>query len=177
VGSILVQLARELTQLRVVGTASRPESKGWVRGLGAHAVIDHTKPFLPQLVAEGIAEVDIVASLTHTEQHWDQLIDATAPQGRIGLIDDLSGPIDVMKLKRKALSLHWEMMFTRPLFGTPDIAAQGRLLARVAALVDAGRLRTTVSEQFSPINAANLRRAHQLVESGRMRGKVVLSGF
>lgn len=177
VGSILVQLARELTQLRVIGTASRPETQAWVSGLGAHAVIDHTKPLRPQLVAAGVAEVDIVASLTHTEQHWDQLIEATAPQGRVGLIDDLSGPIDVMKLKRKALSLHWEMMFTRPLFGTPDMAEQGRLLARVAALVDAGRLRTTVSEQFSPINAANLRKAHELVESGRMRGKVVLAGF
>jgi zinc-binding alcohol dehydrogenase family protein len=174
---VLVQLARQLTQLRVIGTASRPESHDWVASLGAHAVIDHSKPLRPQLVEAGIAEVDLVASLTHTEQHWDALIDATAPQGRIGLIDDLSGPIDVMKLKRKALSLHWEMMFTRPLFGTADIAEQGRLLARVAALVDGGRLRSTVTEQLSPINAANLRRAHALVESGRMRGKLVLSGF
>ena len=94
----------------------------------------------------------------------------------VQVIDDLAGPVDVMALKRKALSLHWEMMFTRPMFGTPDLAEQGRLLACVAALVDAGRLRTTVSEQLSPINAANLRRAHALVESGRMRGKVVLSG-
>ena len=82
-----------------------------------------------------------------------------------------------MALKRKALSLHWEMMFARPMFGTSDIAEQGRLLARVAALVDAGRLRTTLSEQLSPINAAQMRRAHTLVESGRMRGKLVLSGF
>ena len=177
VGSILVQLARELTELRVIGTASRPETQAWVRALGAHAVIDHGQPFRPQLVAAGVAEVAHVASLTHTEQHWDAIIDAAAPQGHIGLIDDLSGPIDVMTLKRKALSLHWELMFTRSLFGTPDIAEQGRLLARVAALVDAGRLRTTVSEQLSPINAANLRRAHELVESGRMRGKIVLSGF
>ena len=177
VGSILVQLARELTQLRVIGTASRPETQAWVKELGAHAVIDHSQPLRPQLVAAGVAEVELIAGLTHTEQHWDALIDAAAPQGRVGLIDDLSGPIDVMKLKRKALSLHWELMFTRSLFGTADIAEQGRLLARVAALVDAGRLRTTVSEQLSPINAANLRRAHQLVESGRMRGKIVLSGF
>ncbi|HEY8876099.1 MAG TPA: zinc-binding alcohol dehydrogenase family protein [Roseateles sp.] len=177
VGSILVQLARRLTKLRVIGTASRPETQAWVRELGAHAVIDHGQPWRPQLVAAGVAEVEFIASLTHTEQHWDAIIDATAPQGRVGLIDDLSGPIDVMTLKRKALSLHWEMMFTRPLFGTADIAEQGRLLARVAALVDEGQLRTTVSEQFSPINAANLRRAHALVESGRMRGKVVLSGF
>jgi len=177
VGSILVQLARRLTKLRVIGTASRPETQGWVKELGAHAVIDHSQPWRPQLVAAGVAEVEFVASLTHTEQHWDAIIDAAAPQGRVGLIDDLSGPIDVMTLKRKALSLHWEMMFTRPMFGTADIAEQGRLLARVAALVDEGQLRTTVSEQLRPINAVNLRKAHALVESGRMRGKVVLSGF
>lgn len=177
VGSILVQLARQLTQLRVIATASRPETQAWARELGAHVVVDHGQPLRPQLVAAGVAEVELIASLTHTEQHWDAIIDAAAPQGRVGLIDDLGGPIDVMTLKRKALSLHWEMMFTRPMFGTADIAQQGRLLARVAALVDEGRLRSTVSEQLSPINAANLRRAHELVESGRMRGKLVLSGF
>lgn len=177
VGSILVQLARQLTSLRVVGTASRPETQAWVRELGAHAVVDHGQPLRPQLVAAGVAEADYIASLTHSDQHWAQLVDIATPQGHIGIIDDPATPLDVMALKRKALSLHWEMMFTRPMFGTPDIAEQGRLLARVAALVDAGRLRTTVSEQFSPINAANLRRAHALVESGRMRGKLVLSGF
>ncbi|MBI3350276.1 MAG: zinc-binding alcohol dehydrogenase family protein, partial [Burkholderiales bacterium] len=173
VGSILVQLARQLTGLRVIGTASRPQTQAWVRELGAHAVVDHAQPLRPQLVAAGVAEVEFVASLTHTEQHWDAIVDAAAPQGRVGLIDDLSGPVDVMTLKRKALSLHWEMMFTRPMFGTADMAEQGRLLASVAALVDERRLRTTVSEQLSPINAANLRRAHELVESGRMRGKLV----
>ena len=177
VGSILVQLARQLTQLRIVGTASRPETQDWVRALGAHAVVDHTQPLRPQLVAAGIAEVELIASLTHTDQHWAALVDAAAPQGRIGLIDDPAQPLDVMALKRKALSLHWELMFTRSLFDTRDIAEQGRLLARVAGLVDEGRLRSTVSEHLSPINAAQLRRAHALVESGRMRGKVVLSGF
>lgn len=177
VGSILVQLARQLTQLRVIGTASRAETQAWVRDLGAHAVVDHTQPLRAQLVAAGVADVDLIASLTHTDQHWDALIDLATPQGRIALIDDPATPLDVMALKRKALSLHWEMMFTRPMFGTPDMAEQGRLLARVAALVDEGRLRSTVSEHLSPINAAQLRRAHELVESGRMRGKVVLSGF
>jgi zinc-binding alcohol dehydrogenase family protein len=177
VGSILVQLARQLTQLRVVGTASRPQTQDWVRSLGAHAVIDHSQPLRPQLVAAGIAEVEMIASLTHTDEHWEALIDVAAPQGRIGLIDDPATPLDVMALKRKALSLHWELMFTRSLFGTPDIAEQGRLLSRVATLVDEGRLRSTVSEHLSPINAAQLRQAHEWVESGRMRGKVVLSGF
>jgi len=177
VGSVLVQLARQLTALRVIGTASRPDTQAWVKALGAHAVVDHTQPLRPQLAVEGVAEVGLIASLTHTDEHWASLIDLAAPQGRIGLIDDPASPLDVMQLKRKALSLHWEMMFTRPMFGTPDMAEQGRLLSRVAALVDEGRLRSTVSEHFSPINAAQLRRAHALVESGRMRGKVVLSGF
>lgn len=176
VGSILVQLARQLTQLRVVATASRPETQAWVRELGAHVVADHTQPLRPQLIAAGVAEADYIASLTHSDQHWSQLVDIATPQGRIGIIDDPATPLDVMALKRKALSLHWEMMFTRPMFGTPDIAEQGRLLARVAALVDAGALRSTVSERLSPISAAQLRRAHALVESGRMRGKVALSG-
>lgn len=177
VGSVLVQLARQLTQLRVVGTASRPETQAWVRQLGAHAVVDHTQPLRAQLTATGIAEVELIASLTHTDQHWAALVDVAAPQGRIGLIDDPATLLDVMALKRKALSLHWELMFTRSLFGTADMAEQGRLLARVAALVDEGRLRSTVSEHLSPINAARLRHAHALLEGGRMRGKLVLSGF
>lgn len=177
VGSILVQLARQLTRLHIIGTASRPETRAWVEALGAHAVVDHSQPLRAQLVAAGVPEVGYVASLTHTDQHWAALVDVAAPQGRIGLIDDPASPLDVMLLKRKALSLHWEMMFARPVFGTADVAEQGRLLARVATLVDEGRLISTVSEQLSPINAANLRRAHERVESGRMRGKLVLSGF
>ncbi len=177
VGSILVQLARQLTRLRIIGTASRPETRAWVEALGAHAVVDHSQPLRAQLVAVGVPEVGYVASLTHTDEHWAAIVDVAAPQGRIGLIDDPASPLDVTLLKRKALSLHWEMMFTRPVFGTADVAEQGRLLARVATLVDEGRLRSTVGEQLSPINAANLRRAHERVESGRMRGKLVLSGF
>lgn len=177
VGSVLVQLARQLTQLHIIGTASRPQTQAWVQELGAHTVVDHSQPLRAQLAAAGVSEVDCIASLTHTDQHWASLVDVAAPQGRIGLIDDPATPLDVMLLKRKSLSLHWELMFTRSLFGTPDIAEQGRLLARVAALLDEGRLRSTLSEQFSPINAANLRRAHELLESGRMRGKLVLSGF
>lgn len=177
VGSILVQLARQLTQLQVIGTASRPQTQAWLRELGAHVVVDHAQPMRPQLVAAGVPEVAYVASLTHTDEHWEAIVDIAAPQGRIGLIDDPVTPLDVMMLKRKALSLHWELMFTRSLFGTADMAEQSRLLARVAGLVDEGKLRTTVSEHFSPINAEQLKRAHALIESGRMRGKVVLSGY
>lgn len=177
VGSILVQLARQLTALTIVGTASRPETQAWVRELGAHHVIDHTKPLTEGLRAAGLGQVEFVASLTQTDQHYAQIVEALAPQGRLGLIDDPKARLDVMALKRKALSLHWEMMFARPMFQTPDMQAQHDLLERVAALVDEGRLRTTLGERFGAINAANLRRAHALIESGRAKGKVVLEGF
>ncbi|WP_180700043.1 zinc-binding alcohol dehydrogenase family protein [Pseudomonas crudilactis] len=176
VGSMLVQLARQLTQLTVIGTASRQETADWVRQLGAHHVIDHSKPLLAQLQALGIDEVSHVASLTHTEQHFAQLIEVLRPQGRLGVIDDPEC-LDVMPLKRKSLSLHWELMFTRSLYETPDMIEQHHLLNRVSDLIDQGILKTTVGEHFGAINAANMRRAHALVESGKARGKLVLEGF
>jgi zinc-binding alcohol dehydrogenase family protein len=176
VGSILIQLARQLTQLRVVATASRPETRQWCVELGAHAVIDHNQPLLAQLQGEGIGEVDMVASLTNTFEHYEQIIEALRPQGQIAVIDDMD-VLDAMKLKTKSISLHWELMFTRSLFQTEDMGEQGKLLAEVARLVDAGRIRSTVNEQFGAINAANLRRAHALLESGKARGKIVLEGF
>ncbi|HUD33774.1 MAG TPA: zinc-binding alcohol dehydrogenase family protein [Variovorax sp.] len=176
VGSILIQLARQLTQLRVVATASRPETRQWCLDLGAHAVVDHSNPLAEELKAAGIGEVDLVASLTQTPQHYAQIIESLKSQGRIGVIDDMP-TLDVMPLKTKCLSLHWEMMFTRSRFETPDMAEQGQLLAEVASLVDAGCVRTTVGEHFGTIDAANLRRAHAFVESGKARGKVVLAGF
>ncbi|MDH4652144.1 zinc-binding alcohol dehydrogenase family protein [Pseudomonas sp. JS3066] len=176
VGSILVQLAQQLTGLTVIGTASRPETQAWVRELGAQHVLDHSKPLADELRRAGLAQVTHVASLTQTDQHLDQLVEALAPQGRLGLIDDPAS-LDVAKLKRKSLSLHWEFMYTRSMFQTPDILEQHRLLERVSQLIDAGVLKTTVGEHFGTINAANLRRAHALLESGKAKGKIVLEGF
>lgn len=176
VGSILVQLARRLTGLTVIGTASRDETMRWVRELGAHHVIDHGKPLGPQLEAIGLTQVDHVVSLTHTDEYYDQIVDIVKPQGQFGLIDDPAS-LDAMKLKRKAISLHWEFMFTRPIFETPDMIKQHELLDRVAALIDDGTLRTTLGEHFGKITAENLRRAHQLVESHKAKGKIVLEGF
>ena len=176
VGSILVQLARQLTGLTVIGTASRPETQAWVRELGAHHVLDHSKPLAEELRRAGLSQVTHVASLTQTDQHLDQLVEALAPQGRLGLIDDPAS-LDVAKLKRKSLSLHWEFMYTRSMFQTPDILEQHRLLERVSQLIDAGVLKTTVGEHFGAINATNLRRAHALLESGKAKGKIVLEGF
>ncbi len=177
VGSILTQLARQLTRLTVIGTASRPETQAWVRDLGAHHVLDHARPLAAGLRSAGIDAVTHVASLTQTDRHYAQIVEALAPQGRLGLIDDPTQPLDVMALKRKSLSLHWELMFTRSMFRTPDMQAQHDLLARVSGLVDDGRLRSTVGEHFGPIRAESLKRAHALLESGRSRGKIVLEGF
>jgi zinc-binding alcohol dehydrogenase family protein len=177
VGSILVQLARQLTGLTVIGTASRPETQAWVRELGAHHVIDHRQPLSEELKRIGVNQVTHVASLTQTDQHFAQLVEALAPQGRLALIDDPEQALDIMQLKRKSLSLHWELMFTRSLFETADMIEQHRLLQRVAELVDAGTLKTTLGEHFGSITAANLSRAHSLLESGTAKGKIVLEGF
>ena len=176
VGSIMIQLARKLTGLTVIATASRPESRDWVLKLGAHHAVDHSKPLADEVRSLGIPHVEFVASLTNSEQHLVQVAELIAPQGRCGIIDDPK-TFDVMLFKRKSVSLHWEFMFTRAVFETPDMIEQHRLLTKVAEMVDAGSIHTTLSEDFGPINAANLRRAHALIESGRSTGKIVLSGF
>ncbi|MGC3893220.1 zinc-binding alcohol dehydrogenase family protein [Pseudomonas urmiensis] len=176
VGSILTQLARTLTGLTVIGTASRQETQQWVKELGAHHVIDHSQPLAPQLAQIGDGQMDLVISLTHTDRHFTQLIEVLRPQGRLALIDD-PATLDVVPLKRKSLSLHWELMFTRSLYQTEDMIKQHQLLDRVAELIDQGVLRTTLGEHFGAINAQNLRRAHALIESGKAKGKIVLEGF
>lgn len=176
VGSIAIQLAKRLSDVTVIATASRPETQAWVRELGADHVVDHTRPLAAQVAALGIDAPSFVFSTTQTDRHFDEIVELIAPQGHFGLIDDPE-PIDVMKLKRKSVSLHWELMFTRSIFGTADMIAQHELLNEVSALVDAGKLRTTLGEHFGRIDAANLRRAHALLESGKAKGKIVLEGF
>ena len=176
VGSIAIQLARALTDLTVIATASRPETAAWVKQLGAHHVVDHGKPLAAEVARLGLGAPAFVFSTTQTDRHFDQIVEAIAPQGRFGLIDD-PDLIDMRKLKRKSASLHWEFMFTRSMFETADVLEQNKLLTEVARLVDAGKIRTTLGDTFGAINAANLRRAHALIESGKARGKIVLEGF
>ena len=176
VGSIAIQLVRALTDLTVIATASRPETQDWVRGLGAHHVIDHHGDLAAQIEALGIGAPGFVFSTNATERHVAGIQALIAPQGRFGLIDDPRA-LDVLGFKRKAVSIHWELMFTRSIFGTPDIGEQGRLLDAVAALIDAGRIRTTLTQTLSPINAETLRQAHALIETNTARGKIVLEGF
>ena len=176
VGSILIQLARRLTGLTVLATATRPESQKWCLDLGAHAVIDHSKPIKEQIEKLKLPPVVLVASLTFTEQHYKAIADVMAPQGRFGLIDD-PPEFAVSAFKGKSISVHWEFMFTRSSSQTPDMIAQHHLLNDVADLIDKGVLRTTLDQTFGTINAANLKRAHAHLESGTARGKIVLEGW
>ncbi|MBO9709007.1 MAG: zinc-binding alcohol dehydrogenase family protein [Caulobacter sp.] len=176
VGSILIQLARQLTDLTVIATASRPETQAWVKELGAHHVVDHSTDLVAGVAATGAGPVDLIAALTNTDDHFPALAEIIAPQGRIGVIDD-PATLDVMPLKWKSVSLRWEVMFTRSLYQTDDMIQQHHILDAVADLVDAGRLKTTLTQVLSPIDAANLKTAHAAIESGRTRGKIVLEGF
>jgi zinc-binding alcohol dehydrogenase family protein len=176
VGSILIQLARRLTGLTVLATATRPESQKWCLELGAHTVIDHNKPMKEQIEKLKLPPVGLVASLTFTDQHYKAIADVMAPQGRFGLIDD-PPEFSAAVFKGKAISIHWESMFTRSSFQTPDMIAQHHLLDDVSDLIDKSVLRTTLGENFGTINAANLKRAHALLESGKSRGKIVLEGW
>ncbi|WP_243042631.1 zinc-binding alcohol dehydrogenase family protein [Dyella sedimenti] len=177
VGSMAIQLARRLTNYTVVATASREDSRAWASGLGAHHVVDHRGDLEAAVKAVAPQGVDAVLALTHTEQHFPALVALLKPQGKLGIIDDPSTPLDITLMKSKSLSLHWELMYTRSLYHTEDMQAQHRILNEAADLVDAGMLRTTLRENLGTINAANLRRAHAQLESASTIGKLVLSGF
>ncbi len=177
VGSILTQLATKLTNAVVIGTASRPESEAWVKELGADHVINHYKPLQPQLTALGIDSVTHVISLNQTDQHYSQLVEVLAPQGKLALIDDPEGVIDIKLMKMKSISLHWEFMYTRSMFNTWDIQKQHDLLTKIATLIDDGVIKTTLGDNYGTINAANLKRAHAHIETNKAVGKVVLEGF
>lgn len=177
VGSIAIQLAR-LAGFTVIATASRAGTVAWCRELGADHVIDHRKPLAPQLQALGFEHVDAALNLADTDRYWTELGELLAPQGHVGLIVEPRGELRIGDpYKAKCIGIHWEMMFARPRFRTADMGEQGRILARVAELLDAGKLRGTLGETLSPINAANLRDAHRRLESGATIGKLVLAGW
>lgn len=177
VGSMAIQLARRLTNQTVIGTASRDDSRAWVKDMGAHHVVDHRGDLVAAVKAVAPQGVDYVLSLTHTEQHFPALVELLKPQGKLGLIDDPTTLLDIRLMKSKSLSLHWELMYTRALYHTEDMQAQHRILDEAADLIDAGVLRCTLRENLGAINAANLRRAHAQLESASTIGKLVLSGF
>ncbi len=176
VGSITIQLLRVLTDLTVIATASRPETKAWVHELGAHHVLDHNQPLAPQVAALGIGQPGFVFSTNRTELYINQIAELIAPQGRFGLIDDPDN-LDIAPFKAKSVSTHWEFMYTRSLFKTADLVRQHEILAQVAQLLDDGHVKSTATETVGAINAANLKRAHATLETGTARGKLVLEGF
>ena len=177
VGSIMVQLARHLTSATVIGTASRPDSQQWVKSLGAHHVLDHSKSLVEELSGTGLSDVTDVAGINRTGQHYADLVAMLRPQGRLSLIDDPAEVLDIKLMKQKCLSLHWEFMFTRPMFKTADMDQQHKLLTEVAQLVDKGIIKTTLGEHLGRITPENLEKAHTLLKTEHTLGKLVLEGF
>ena len=176
VGSIAIQLAK-WSGLIVIATASRPETQDWVKGLGADHVVDHRQPLPPQLAAIGHKEVNFIANFNNTDAYWVVMAESIKPQGRIVSIVENDHPVEIGLLKSKSASFGWVFMFTRAMFQTADMAEQGKILDRIAQLVDAGIIRTTLTETLSPISASNMRAAHAKSESGRTIGKVAISGW
>lgn len=177
VGSIAIQLARR-AGFTVIATASRPETVEWCKAMGAHHTIDHRQPLPPQLAALGFAQTDAAINLADTDRYWETLGELLAPQGHVGLIVEPSGALKIGDpYKAKCIGIHWEMMFARPRFKTSDMAEQGRILDRVASLIDAGELRSTHTETLGRIDAVNLREAHRRMEAGTAIGKLTLAGW
>ena len=176
VGSMAIQLANR-AGLVVIATASRPESQDWVKGLGANHVVNHRQPLPEQMTAIGHKEVNYIANFSNTDAYWAVMAELIKPQGQIVSIVENDRPVEIGLLKSKSASFGWVFMFTRSMFQTPDMAEQGALLNEVAGLLDAGTLRTTLTETLTPINAANMRAAHAKSESGRTIGKVAISGW
>ena len=176
VGSIAIQLLKAKTNLKVIATASREETKAWVKSLGADYVIDHTEDLNTQIKALGLDAPIYIFSTNQTETYLPQISKLIAPQGKFGLIDDPK-LLDIGEFKSKSVSVHWEFMFTRSMFNTTDIEQQSQLLHQVAELVDNHRIKTTLNQTLGKINAKNLKLAHELIETGRAKGKIVLEGF
>jgi len=176
VGSIMIQLLKKLTALKVIGTASRPTTQAWIEDLGVDHVIDHSQSIAVGLEALGINEVDYVASLTQSDLHFEAVAKVIKPQGRYALIDD-PAHLPIALLKRKSISIHWEFMFTRSLFKCEDMLEQHHILSKVSHLIEQGELQTTLGEHLGTINVENLKKGHALIESGKAKGKLVLEGF
>ena len=175
VGSIGIQLAKD-AGLRVIATASRPQSVAWVKELGADEVVSH-RNLVAEVRALGHQEVDYIANFNDLDPHWEAMSELIAPQGAMVAITGFTKPASMDAARAKSSTLCWELMFTRARFKTPDMIEQHKLLNQVADWLDAGKLRGTLKETLTPINAANLRKAHEKLESGTMIGKLVLSGW
>jgi NADPH:quinone reductase len=171
VGSQAIQLLKLKTPLTVIATASRPESKQWVTSLGAHHVVAHQN-FVADIRALGIQFVDCIFSTTHSGQYWANMAEIIAPFGEVGLIDDADG-LDISIFKRKAVSIHWELMFTKSMFNY-RVESQGNILNEVKGLIESGRMRTTSNRELDGLTVKNLRAGHTMLEQHTNIGKVVV---
>ncbi|MEU9350786.1 zinc-binding alcohol dehydrogenase family protein [Streptomyces griseoloalbus] len=176
VGAMVAQLARALTSLTVIGTASRPETVEFAHRMGVTHTVDHHQPLPRQLTGIVPDGIDYIFSTNGTDRNLAAYADILKPFGRLVAIDDF-GPVEIGLLKSKSISFHWELMFTRSLHHTPDMAKQHHILTQVARLVDAGILTTTATTDLGLVNAAHLREAHRILESGTAIGKITLTGF
>lgn len=176
VGSIMVQLIQQLTDLTLVATASRPETVQWLKDLGVEHIVNHRKPLSEEFESQNLEHVDYVISLNQTDKHLAEIEKIIKPQGKLALIDDPAA-LDILPFKTKSVSVHWELMFTRSIFQTSDMQKQHDLLNEMANLIDKGVVKTTIGEHLGLINAENLRSAHKQLESGTTKGKIVLEGF
>lgn len=177
VGSMAVQLAAQLTDMMVIASASRPDTSEWCRGLGAHHIVNHQHDLGAQILQAGLTPPGHIFCVAHVKHHFHKLVELLAPEGAMGIIESNAGDLNVSPLIRKSATLHTEYVFTRGILHTPSMAIQHRTLEAIAHLVDNGTLKTTMTENYGPINAANLLRAHATLESGTMMGKIVLEGF
>jgi NADPH:quinone reductase len=176
VGSIAIQIAK-VAGLKVIATASRKETRDWCENLGADHLIDHRQPLKAELQRIGVSAVDYIVNFSNTDEYWHPMAEVIRPEGAICSIVENAAPLDLNALKSKSATFVWEFMFTKSMFNTPNMESQGILLNEVAKLVDAGRIRTTLTETIPTINAQNLRRVHERIESGRTIGKIVLAGW
>lgn len=177
VGSIAIQLAKQIAGLQVIATASRSETIDWCKKMGADATINHRQSFKPQLEQLGITQVDDIFCLNDTEMHWQNMAEVIKPQGKICSIVETKHPIDLTLLQRKSATFAWEFMFTKPMYETEDMQTQHDLLNTVADLIDQGVLESTITETLGALSAASLTAAHARLESGKMIGKLVLAGI
>lgn len=176
VGSLAIQLAKH-AGLRVIATASRPESEQWVRQLGADEVVNHNHNLVTEVAALKGGPIDYIANFADTDRYWQAMGKIIRPQGKIVSIVENAKPLDLNILKPKSATFVWEFMFTRSMFSTDDMLKQHQLLNEVAKLVEAGQLRGTLQTRLAPINAENLRAAHAQLEGGRTIGKIALEGW
>ena len=177
VGSIAIQLAKKLSKLNVIATASRPETIAWCEKLGADKIVNHRHDLASEINKIGYDNVDYILCLNDTDGHWSAITKSIKPQGMICSIVENKQPLSMSTLKSKSASLVWEFMFTRSMYQTEDMAKQGKLLNKLSELIEEGVITTTCNYVVNPINAANLRKVHQTLEEGKTIGKIVLADW